>query len=145
MDTATLSTLAGLAGAVIGGATSLATTWLTTTTQARAARLAAERAARGDLYGRYMDELAALYAAAIRSESVDYDRTVGAFALRGRITVMASAPVVEAAEQALKFVVDLAMGPKLSEAEVRTMMDDVKADPIGAFARACRAELIALG
>ncbi len=71
MDPATLSTLAGLAGAVIGGTTSFATTWLTTTAQARGARLAAERAARQDLYGRYMDELAAPYGDAIRSESVD--------------------------------------------------------------------------
>ena len=92
LDTAYLSTLAGLAGAVIGGATSFATTWLTTTSQARAARLAAERGARQELYGRYMDEIAALYAAAIRSERVDYDKTTGAFALKGRITLMSSEP-----------------------------------------------------
>ncbi len=58
---------------------------------------------------------------------------------------MASAPVVEAAEQALKFVVDLSMGPGLSEAEVRAMMDDAKADAIGAFAKVCREGLNARG
>ena len=145
MDSGTLSTLAGLAGAVIGGATSLATTWLTTTAQARAARLAAERAARQDLYGRYMDEIAGLYAAAIRSEAADYDKTVGAFALKGRIALMASQPVVEAAETALKFVVDLSMGPRRGEAEVRSMIDSAEANVIDLFARACRAEIAALG
>jgi hypothetical protein len=144
MDAATLSTVAGLAGAVIGGATSLAATWLTTTAQARAARLAAERAARYDLYGRYMDELAALYAAAIRSESVDFDRTANAFALRGRIGLMASQPVVEAAEKALKFVVDLSLAPRRGEAEVRAMMDDKDANVIDGFATTCRAEIQAV-
>jgi hypothetical protein len=141
MDSATLSTLAGLAGAVIGGATSFATTWLATTAQARASKRAADRAARQDLYGRYMDELAALYAAAIRSETVDFDRTASAFALRGRIGLMASPPVAEAAERALKFVVDLSMGPKRGEREVRAMMDDAEANVIDAFASTCRAEM----
>ncbi len=144
MDSATLSTLAGLAGAVIGGGTSLATTWLTTATQARTARLAAERGARQDLYGRYMDELAALYAAGIRSETVDFDRTASAFALRGRIGLMGSGPVIEAAEQALKFVVDLSMGPRRNDAEVRAMMDSEEANVIDAFASTCRAEIQAI-
>jgi hypothetical protein len=144
MDSATLSTFAGLAGAVIGGATSLATTWLTTATQARNARLAAERAARQDLYGRYMDELAALYAAALRAESVNFDRAASAFALRGRIGLMGSGPVVEAAEKALKFVVDLSMGPKRDEAEVRAMMDSDEANIIDAFAATCREEIQAI-
>jgi len=39
----------GLAGVVIGGGTSLATTWLTMISQTRAARVAAERYARQDL------------------------------------------------------------------------------------------------
>ena len=91
-----------------------------------------------------MDELAGLYAAGIRSESVDYDKTAGAFALKGRIALMASAPVFDEAENALKFVVDLSMGPKRSEAEVRAMMDASEANVIDAFARACRAGLRAL-
>ncbi len=145
MDSGTLSTLAGLAGAIIGGATSLATTWLTTTAQARAARIAAERAARQDLYGRYMDQIAALYAGAIQSETVDFDKTVSAFALKGRIVLTASAPVVQAAERALKFVVDLSMGPPRSAAEMRAMMEENEANVIDLFARACRAEILALG
>jgi hypothetical protein len=144
MDATTLSTLSGLAGAIIGGATSLATTWLTMTSQTRAARLAAERSARQDLYGRYMDEIAALYAAAIKSEAADYDRTTGAFALKGRITFLSSRPVADAADKALRFVVDLSMRPKLSDAEVRSMMEDAKANVIDEFARACRTELSAL-
>ena len=48
------------------------------------------------------------------------------------------------ATKALKFVVDLSMRPQLSDAGVRTMMEDAKANVIDKFARACRTELIAL-
>ena len=92
-----------------------------------------------------MDEIAALYAAAIRSERFDYDKTAGAFALKGRITLMSAGPVRAAAERALGFVVDLSTGPPRSDAEVRAMMDDAGANVIDAFAQACRAELAASG
>jgi hypothetical protein len=145
VDASYLSALAGLAGAIIGGVTSFATTWLTTSVQARNARLAAERNARQDLYGRYMDELATPFAEALKSDKVDYCKLIGAFALRGRIELLSSRPVVQAAELALKFIVDLTMGPSRSEAEMRAMMDDSRTDVISDFAKACRAELRALG
>jgi len=141
MDSALLSTFSALAGTVVGGFTSFATTWVTTTSQQRAARLAAERAKREELYGRFMDELATLYAGALSSTTVDYQKLTGAFALRGRITLMGSDPVVAAADRALKFVVDLAIGPPRDAAEVRRMMDDRSADTITDFAQAGRREL----
>ncbi len=140
MDGAYLSAHAGLAGAIIGGVTSFATTWLTTSFQAKNARLAAERTARQDLYGRYMDEIATLFA-----EALDYAKLIGAFALKGRIDLMSSRGVIVAADRALKFVVDLTMGRPRADADVRAMMDDPHADGIGAFANACREELQELG
>ena len=144
MDPALISTFSALAGTVVGGVTSFATTWMTTTAQNRAARLSAERAKREELYGSFMDELATLYAGALSSSSVDYAKLTGAFALRGRITLLASDAVVAAADRALKFVVDLAMGPPREASEVRRMMDDRNADTITEFARASREELQSL-
>jgi hypothetical protein len=144
MDQAYLSAVSALAGTVIGGVTSFATTWLTTSAQAREARLAAERGKREDAYGRFMEVLAALYAHALDSEGVNYPRLAEAYALRGRIVLMCSQPVATAADAALKFIVDLALGPRRSEAEMRQMMDDHRMDAIGAFAEACRVELTAL-
>ena len=79
-----------------------------------------------------------------RPGEIGIDKTANAFALKARTGLMASAPVFDEAEKALKFVVDLAMGPKRREAEVRAMMDASEANVIDAFARACRAELRAL-
>ena len=144
MDAALLPTLSALAGTAIGALSSLASTYMTTQAQARAGRLAAERAKREDIYGRYMDELARLYASALNTVGVDFDRLTNAFALNGRIALYASDPVVEGAERALRFIVDLALGPKRSPEDMRAMMDRQDANVIGAFARVCRAELLAI-
>ncbi len=145
MDQAYVSTIAALAGTVIGGLTSFGTAWVSQSIQARSARLAIESARRSDLYGRFMDELAALYSHALRGDDIDYGKLVNVFALRGRITLMASPPVIACAERSVKFLVDLYIGPKLSAQEVRAMMDAANADAIGEFAKLCRAEFQGLG
>jgi len=145
MDSSLISTASGLIGAIIGGLTSFMTSWVTQNVQARNQRLAAETARRQDLYGAFMDELATLYASALRAEAINYHDLVKVFALRGRITLMASAPVIAAAEGAVKFVVDLYLGPPRDALEVRAMMDQSSADAIGAFAKTCREEMQAMG
>lgn len=141
MDQAYVSTLSALAGTLIGGVTSFATSWLTQTAQAREARLAAERSKRETLYGQFIDDLAVLFSHALSSDKVDYAKLVASFALKNRIVLLSSPPVVASAEAALKFVVDLYMGPALPPPEVRRMMEDRASDPIGAFAQVCRQEL----
>ncbi len=145
MDSGLLSTIAALAGAAIGAMSSLGTTWMTVTTQARAARIAAERGKREEVYGQFMDELAKLYAAGLNDVGVDYERLTAVFALSGRISLYASPQVVAAAEQSMRYIVDLALGPKRSPEEMRAMMDREDANVIGAFGKACREELQRIG
>ena len=144
MDAAVLSTISALGGTIVGAMSSLGSTWMTTRAQARAARLAAERTKREDLYGRFMDQLAKLYAGALKSVGVDYDRLSDCYALAGRIQLYASQPVADAAKNALRFIVDLALAPQSSDADMRALMDKAGADVIGDFAAACRAEIGAL-
>lgn len=141
LDAALLSTFSALAGTAIGALSSLGSTWMSTQAQARVARLAAERAKREDIYGRFMDELARLFAGALNTEGVDYERLTSAYALNGRIALYASDPVNESAEKAMRYIVDLALGPKRSPEEMRVMMDQREANVIRAFADRCRAEL----
>lgn len=141
MNSAYISTISALAGTVIGGLTSFLTSWVTQTAQVRAARLAVERTKREDLYGRYIDEIALLYSRALSSDTLEYANLVNAFALKGRIVLLATPPVVESANRAAALLVDVYLGPKRDFAEVRQMMQDHNADAIGDFARVCRAEL----
>ena len=145
MDSSLVSTAAGLLGAIIGGLTSFMTSWVTQNVQARNQRLATESARRQDLYGAFMEELATLYAAALRAEAMNYGDLVKVFALNGRITLMATPPVFECAERAVKFLVDLYLGPVRTPQEVRAMMDNESVDIIGEFAKRCREEFRVLG
>jgi hypothetical protein len=141
MDDSWIPTLAALAGTVIGGFTSFVTAWATQAWQARVQRIAAERGKREELYGRFLDAIARLYAHAVAEETVDYAKLVEIFALKGRISLGASEPVTAAADRSIKFLVDLYMAPSRSVADVRAMMDDTAADPLTQFAERCREEL----
>ena len=141
MDSGILATFSALAGTAIGAVSSLATTWMTTNAQARAARVAAERSKREDVYGRFMDELARLYASALNNVGIDYERLTTAYALSGRIALYASQPVADAADRAMRYIVDLSLGPTRSAKEMREMMEKADANVIAAFASACRREL----
>ncbi|MBM4270275.1 MAG: hypothetical protein FJ144_27330 [Deltaproteobacteria bacterium] len=141
MDAGIVSAISALAGTSIGALTSLASTWMTTKAQANAARIAAERAKREELYGRYMDELAVLYANALNNTSVDYDRLTIAYGLSGRIGLSATQPVAEGAIEALRIIVDIALGPCRTQQEMREMMDQPGMNVISAYAKLCREEL----
>ncbi len=145
MDSSLVSTAAGLMGAIIGGLTSFMTSWVTQNVQARNQRLVAETNRRQDLYGAFMDELATVYASALRAEAVNYGDLAKLFSLNGRITLVGSSAVIDSAGSAMKFVVDLYLGPPRTPQEMRAMMDQSSADAIGDFARACRQEMQAMG
>jgi hypothetical protein len=140
MDQAYVSTLAALAGTVIGGLTSFATSWVMQTVQTRNARVAADITRREHLYGSFMDELALLYSHALRGDEVEYSKMVTVFALKGRIALISTQPVIDCANREVKFLVDLYIGPKRTPLEVRAMMDESSADVLGEFARTCREE-----
>jgi hypothetical protein len=62
MDSASISALAALGGAVIGGLTSFATSWLTQQTQARAQQLVHKLTRQEELYKDFIEEASRLYA-----------------------------------------------------------------------------------
>ncbi len=144
MDQALLSTISALAGTVVGGVTSFTTSWINQASQARAARITAERERRQELYGRFLDEVSRLYSHAVTEQEVNWANLVDIFALRGRILLQSSEPVAEAANDVIKALMDLYIGPKRTAAEVRQDLEEATHDPMKTFAHACRAELRAI-
>jgi hypothetical protein len=65
MEPAYIAALAALAGSLIGGLTSFATTWLTQQTKARAQQLVDEMVRRQELYKDFIEEASRLYADAL--------------------------------------------------------------------------------
>ncbi|HEY4040635.1 MAG TPA: hypothetical protein VGM32_02195 [Rhodopila sp.] len=144
MDQAYVSTFSALAGTVVGGVTSFATSWVMQVAQSRAARLAAERNRRSELYGRFLEETARLYSHAVAEEKINYAFLVDIFALRGRILLLSSDEVAKGADEVIKKLMAIYDAPNRSDAEVRATMDDLAGDPMVAFAQVCRRELAAL-
>ena len=100
MNVAYLSTVSALAGTIIGGVTTFATSWLTHAAQVKSARLAAERARREELYGKFAEELALLYSFVLGDEGLTYNKLVAIMGLRGRIILLATPDVVASADRA---------------------------------------------
>jgi hypothetical protein len=69
MDAAYVSAFAALGGALIGGLTSFATSWLTQQTQARAQQLEHNLTRREELYKDFIEEASKLYADSLVRET----------------------------------------------------------------------------
>jgi hypothetical protein len=145
MEAAYISALAALAGTAIGGLTSFATSWTTQQAQARAQRLAAERDARAELFGKFLDEAAKLYSDAMQNRRDDITGLIGIYALTSRIRLISSPQVVEAAETVVRNIVDSYLAPNMTMEEMRANWIDRHVDPLRDFSEVCRQELQTFG
>jgi hypothetical protein len=149
MDTAYISAVAALAGSIIGGLTSLATSWLTQRTQARAGELTRSRRRRERLYRTFIEEASRLYIDALgHDESQAFEQTAGLvkiYAVVSRMRVLSSLRVIEAAENILRKIVDTYAAPNKTFPELREMLHQNAVDPLREFSEACRAEFEELG
>src|SRR2546430_16667880 len=90
MEPATISALAALTGATIGGVTSFAATWLTQRTQARVQELTHKLSRREELYKAFIQEASKLYGDALVHDTTDVSKLVGLYALISEMRVLSS-------------------------------------------------------
>ena len=152
MNPAYISALAALAGSIIGGLTSLATSWLAQRAQARAGELTRNRRRRERLYRTFIEEASRLYIDALgREESEAFEQTAGLvkiYAVVSRMRVLSSPEVIEAAENIMRKIADTYAAPKKTFPELREMLYQEHQDtfdPLREFSEACRAEFDVLG
>ena len=149
MHPAYISALAALAGSIIGGLTSLATSWLGQRTQAKADELIRERRRREELYRRFIDEASRLYVNALVCDeaqaSAQAADLVKIYSVVSQMRVLSSQRVIQAAENIGRKIVDTYSAPKTTLAELREMLHEDTIDPLREFGEACRAEFEALG
>jgi hypothetical protein len=99
MDAASISALAALRGALIGGLTSFAASWVTQHTQARAQQLAHKLTRREELYKEFIDEASKLYADSLIHETSDVTQLVKLYSMIGRMRILSSTKTLESADQ----------------------------------------------
>jgi hypothetical protein len=144
MNASVISALAALAGAAIGGLTSVLASWLTQHSQARAQWLAQDMSRRQELYKEFIEDATKSYTDALQHDKADIPSLVGLYAKMARMRVLSSPKVVESAEQIGRKILDTYLQPDKGFIELREMVNSGSIDLLGDFGAACRAELKAL-
>ena len=93
------------------------------------------------LHSDFIKEASRLYADAMIYELDDLNALVSLYALVSRIRLLASEPIVRAAEDFVKRIVQHYGDPNLTVEQMRTGALSQKADPLDVFSSACRKEL----
>jgi hypothetical protein len=144
MDASAISALAALGGAVIGGLTSLLTSWLTTRTQARAQWLGQDILRRQDVYKEFIEEASQCHVHALQHDKPDITTLVRLYALIARMRVLSSPKVIASAERIARTIIDTYLQPDKTFLELRDMAHSGSIDLLRDFSELCRAELDSL-
>ena len=145
MDSASISAFAALGGALIGGLTSFATSWLTQQTQAREQQLTHKLTRQEDLYKEFIEEASRLYADSLVHDTPDVSQLIRLYVMISRMRVLASATIVENADKVARMIVNNYLAPNKTFPELRDMVNSGAMDPLRDFSEACREEFQRFG
>src|SRR5262245_21227173 len=106
MEASTITALAALLGAAIGGLTSVLASWLTQRTQTRAQWIVQDVIRRQDLYKEFIEEASKCYVHALQHDEADIPALVRLYAKLGRMRVLSSSKVLESAGHIERKIID---------------------------------------
>ena len=142
MDSTIITAVAAAGGSLVGAAATSVTTWITQRTQ----RLHAEREEklrnREALYGEFITEASRLTVEALGHSLEQPDTFVKLYGITGRIRLVATGPVLDAAEACIRQIIDLYAKPNMTVEQIRRAFECDGIDPIKDFSIACRKELL---
>jgi hypothetical protein len=140
MESSFITGMAAVLGSLAGESASIVTTWMTQRNQIIRERARAELRRRETLYGEFINEVSRLTADAFGHSLERPDILVNVYAIAGRIHLVASAPVLNTADECCLYVVDLYSRPNKTIEQIRVTLQ-ASEHPLRAFEAACRAEL----
>ena len=144
MDAATqsaaITALAAIAGSVVGGLASFATTYFTQRNQAHRDLLSREVAHREELYSQFIKEATNLYADSLDKTLTNPAPLIGIYSLIGRIRLIGSDKVLLAAEKVADSIIDSYNRPPTTFEELYKVVHETRVDPLKEFTEACREE-----
>jgi hypothetical protein len=148
MDPAILSVASALAGSLIGGASTLTSSWFTHRVPLRAQVLVQEAVKRETLYAEFIIEASKRFTEAWGHEAKSPEVVAGLYSAIERMRLTSSAEVIRVAEQVIRRLIrDYAAPEKtfdeFQEEFVGSEDLDIR-DPLREFGEVCRVELRAL-
>ena len=144
MNASIITALAALAGAAIGGLTSVLASWLTQHAQARAQWIAQDKLRRQELYKEFIESASKCYVDALQHDEADIPALVELYVSVGRMRILSSPKVVESAELVARRIVDTYLAPNKTFLELREMVNSGTIDLLRDFSETCRAEFESL-
>jgi hypothetical protein len=141
MNPAIISALAALGGSSIGALAPLLSNFLLQRSVTQRDLLNRQISQREMLYSDFINEASRAYAKSVMHDLEDLDELVSLYALVSRIRLMATEPVVHAAEDFVKSIVAHYGEPNLTVEQIRAAALSAKGEPLDVFSLACRKEL----
>jgi hypothetical protein len=142
MDSTIITAVAAAGGSLVGAAATVVTTWITQRTQ----RVHAEREMKlrdlETLYGEFITEASRLAVEALGHSLERPDTFVKLYGITGRIRLVATESVLDAAEACIRQIIDLYAKPNMTFEQIRLAVERDRLDPIRDFSVACRKELL---
>jgi hypothetical protein len=142
MDSSIITAGAAVCGSLVGAAATIVTTWLTQRTQTVHAEREETLRRRETLYGEFITEASRLTMEALCHSLEQPDTFVKLYGITGRIRLVATNPVLAAAEACIRQITDLYAKPNMTVEQIRLAFERDGLDPIKDFSIACRKELL---
>jgi hypothetical protein len=142
MDSTIITAVAAASGSLVGAAASSIATWLTQRTQTVHAEREETLRRREALYGEFITEASRLAVEAFSHSLEQPDTFVRLYGITGRIRLVATDPVLDAAEACIRQIIDLFAKPNMTVEQIRLAFERDRLDPIRDFSAACRKELL---
>jgi hypothetical protein len=141
MDSSIVTASAALLGSLAGASASIFTTWMTQRSQLTREQAVEELRRRELLYEEFIREASNSIIDSLSNSLDRPDKFVKVYANLSCIRLLSSQPVLEAAEECCRRIVEFYSKPNLSVDEIRTRFHVEHFDPLREFSAACRAEL----
>ena len=142
MDSSIITAVAAVGGSLVGAAATIVTTGFTQRTQSAHAEREEKLRNREALYGEFITEASRLTVEALGHSLERPDTFVKLYGITGRIRLMATGPVLDAAEACIRQIIDLYAKPNMTVEQIRLAFERDRIDPIRDFSVGCRKELL---
>lgn len=142
MDSSIVAPVAAAAGSLVGAAATIVATWLTQRTHTAHTQREETLRRRETLYGEFITEASRLAMEAFSHSLEQPDIFVKLYGITGRIRLVATNPVLDAAEACSRQIIDFYAKPNMNVEQIRRAFECDGIDPIKDFSVACRKELL---
>jgi hypothetical protein len=142
MDSTLFTAVAAGCGSLVGAAATIGTSWITQRSQTVHARRDETLRHRETLYGEFITEASRLVVEAFGHSLERPETFVKLYGITCRIRLVATEPVLAAAEACIRQIIDLYAKPNMTVEQIRLAFERDRFDPIQGFSVACRKELL---